>query len=1399
MTAHPAAAAPPNYISGSACTKSLNPVWQSADTWIMYGNVTVVPGCTLTIEPGAFVRVDPGVRLYVRGSLLANGIPGTLISFSANNTATNVPWGGVQFNATSTGSVSWSSFSEVERALHAIQSSPDINNNTIDSAYYGIQLERSSSSVYWNRINFTTVGIQASVSGSTIIADNTITNVTGNLALGIYVTNLNSVTIWQNTIRDVFAANGRTPALAGARGSDGGYAVAILVNGTSTASVYLNTISQVLAGQGGNGQSSALGNGGRGGDGGSAGGIATFSTGILDLRSNTVTNLAGGHAGNGGGSTAPVGDGGNGGNGGTAAAIDSYSSTTSAAWYSNIVNRITGGSAGDGGSASSGLVGNGGVGGDAYGFLTSQAMNGDASGNTVQSIRGGSGGNSSNGARGNYGGSGGQAAGFWAFGVDGSGTVHANTISALTGGNGGAGRPGAGSGGNVTGLFVVGDGTPFNATAVRANGVSGLIGGIGGIGTVAGGGGGSAAGFAAFHVRLTSASNTISSLSGGKGGDAALIFNPAGRGGDGSALVVALIPSGTSTSDVIQTVTKGSPGAGSGTPASYGVGVYAIGNVTIRTQLTVTNATLLGVGDVDLYVDNYTEATTVNTPFSTTKLAVESAGNLTVRNFLALTIFWPNNLTFVNGARIQIKDDANTVWDFVSPSGQAQWLLVTDRVYIDSKTNITDNATTVTVTYGSYAFWNDPRLVNMSASHTESFGMVDGLAPSSSATALPPYENARTFPVGFTYGDGNGTGVQNVSLYFRSDGGAWTKYGTVNVSGVGSFSFTAGTDGTYEFYTIATDKAGNVQAAPAGNNTWTILDTSAPGSHINALPAYETTVAFPVSWAPDAGITDILTYQIQYDAGAGWVTWLGDTTATSAVFTATGQGVYAFRSIAWDRAGNRETPPATNDTWTVVDTIPPASQVSALPTYETNVTFLVSWGPQVGSADVASYLIQVSVDGGAWSPWIASTTNLSASYSGQDGHRYAFRSLATDYAGNGESKGPANDTWTLVDGTPPSSAVATLPRYETSLTFPLSWGPKPGTTDISAYSIQVSDNGGPWTPLTGYTNSQSTGATFSGTDGHRYAFRSLARDYAGNAEAKGSANDTWTIVDVTRPYVVSTAPSGAGVNATPLLIVRFSEPMNETSVQLAFSITPGMDGSISWSSDGTLMTWQPARPLQSGQAYTYYIDSSARDLAGNSVNQPTSNQFSVAAGFSVVDLWPIFLIAAAVIGGAVLFLLRRRGAGEEGAAASASKPAPPTSGAATQAAIDDVFLLYSRDGVLIKHETRRLRPDIDMDILSGMLTAVQQFVKDSFHGEEGEELNEMTVGQMHILIGRGKYLILAATVTGGDIESMTVQIRKAVQDMEDHHWDQLEDWDGDMDVAKVLSPYVRKLIRGDYA
>src|SRR5207247_2825979 len=95
-------------------------------------------------------------------------------------------------------------------------------------------------------------------------------------------------------------------------------------------------------------------------------------------------------------------------------------------------------------------------------------------------------------------------------------------------------------------------------------------------------------------------------------------------------------------------------------------------------------------------------------------------------------------------------------------------------------------------------------------------------------------------------------------------------------------------------------------------------------------------------------------------------------------------------------------------------------------------------------------------------------------------------------------------------------------------------------------------------------------------------------------------------------------------------------------------------------------------------------------------------------------------------------------------------------------------------GTFIKRATRRPLPDADTDILTGLLTAVQQFVKEALRGDDYADLNEMTVGHMHILIGRGKWLVLAARIEGDGSEPWTVQIERCIKDMEDHPWDQLE-------------------------
>src|SRR5207244_5511068 len=60
-------------------------------------------------------------------------------------------------------------------------------------------------------------------------------------------------------------------------------------------------------------------------------------------------------------------------------------------------------------------------------------------------------------------------------------------------------------------------------------------------------------------------------------------------------------------------------------------------------------------------------------------------------------------------------------------------------------------------------------------------------------------------------------------------------------------------DGTYSFYTGATDKAGNVETVPSGDADSTLLDTAKPGSSASS-PLYSTDDTFYVSYvADDAG------------------------------------------------------------------------------------------------------------------------------------------------------------------------------------------------------------------------------------------------------------------------------------------------------------------------------------------------------------------------------------------------------------------------------------------------------------------------------------------------------------------------------------------------------------------
>lgn len=129
---------------------------------------------------------------------------------------------------------------------------------------------------------------------------------------------------------------------------------------------------------------------------------------------------------------------------------------------------------------------------------------------------------------------------------------------------------------------------------------------------------------------------------------------------------------------------------------------------------------------------------------------------------------------------------------------------------------------------------------------------------------------------------------------------------------------------------------------------------------------------------------------------------------------------------------------------------------------------------------------------------------------------------------------------------------------------------------------------------------------------------------------------------------------------------------------------------------------------------------------------------------------------------------------------------------------NEIFLI-SKIGLLIANVSSSTEERIDEDILSSMLTAVQDFVKDSFGGigDDGEAkkggLGKLEYMNTKILIEHGDLVYLAAVISGEEHPEMRKELRKKLSDIEEMYFDILVDWDGDLDQLSGTLPMLKAL------
>ena len=296
---------------------------------------------------------------------------------------------------------------------------------------------------------------------------------------------------------------------------------------------------------------------------------------------------------------------------------------------------------------------------------------------------------------------------------------------------------------------------------------------------------------------------------------------------------------------------------------------------------------------------------------------------------------------------------------------------------------------------------------------------------------------------------------------------------------------------------------------------------------------------------------------------SGWNDFgqLGDGTTTSRSTPVAVSGLTGVTAIA---AGDQHSLALAADTTAPTGSIAIAG--GAAYTNAADVSLDLAASDNSGTVSQMRLSEDPALAGSSWLPYAATTT---FTLSGSDGSKTVYARFRDANANVSDIVSDA----IVLDRVAPTSSVSALAADQSSAQFTVAWSGSDATSGIASYDVQVRDDGatppgGSGTPGTWTTWRDATTATqaqYQAIQGHRYCFRSRARDAAGNIEAWPSQPDTCTrVADSVAPSGSITIAGGAAyTNAADVSLDLVASDNSGTVSQMRLSEDPALAGS-SW-------------------------------------------------------------------------------------------------------------------------------------------------------------------------------------------------------------------------------------------
>ena len=508
------------------------------------------------------------------------------------------------------------------------------------------------------------------------------------------------------------------------------------------------------------------------------------------------------------------------------------------------------------------------------------------------------------------------------------------------------------------------------------------------------------------------------------------------------------------------------------------------------------------------------------------------------------------------------------------------------------------------------------------------------LLPPQSAASVDTYGTG--FPIEVTFNASDTvTQVTNVALWAKFADESWFDTGLSGVGESGTLEFTPASalEGTYYFYTVASDEAGHTEGVPAAPDDQVTIDWTAPETSCSS-PEFTNNATVPLSYTASDAVSGMSSVSAWIYTGGAWQDTGLVGPANGGVInvdvSAWGEGTFGFCTIGRDNCGNVESLPSEPVTTTLYDVTEPTS-TAGLPAegvIANTTPISVPYTADDSASGVSSVSLWFKFNGGAWQdsglsvvPDAVLVTDAgSFSFTPPHGEgTYQFATRALDRAGNLEALPESPDGGALVfDQTPPTSSVAFEGNYAIAFPITLTFTAADTTSGIASVALYVSLDGGAY---------EDTGLRATGTEGTFdytpdtlvagvYRFYTIATDNAGNVETVPGGPEATVIFDTVAPVSVASV-SAQYTNSFPI-VVSFTASDAGTglvSVELWVSldggafVNTGLSSTESW---GTF-NYMPAT-LTDGTFRFYTI---ASDVAGNVEPAPDTADASIVVDRAV--------------------------------------------------------------------------------------------------------------------------------------------------------------------------------------